>query len=118
MAHACTTSTGLAADHAPECCPLCGRPNDCQLCTAAAYKGPCWCATVAIPDELIAQVPAGLRNKACLCRHCVAEFHHAKEGKVAGRFRATGVRPKVAERMKGYGILLPTDMFDGVWEVR
>jgi pilus assembly protein CpaF len=41
-----------------------------------------------------------------------------KEGKVAGRFRATGVRPKVAERMKGYGILLPTDMFDGVWEVR
>jgi pilus assembly protein CpaF len=41
-----------------------------------------------------------------------------KEGKVAGRFRATGVRPKVAERMKGYGILLPTDLFDGVWEVR
>jgi len=41
-----------------------------------------------------------------------------KEGKVAGRFRATGVRPKVAERMKGHGILLPTDMFDGVWEVR
>jgi pilus assembly protein CpaF len=41
-----------------------------------------------------------------------------KEGRVAGRFRATGVRPKVAERMKGYGILLPTDMFDGVWEVR
>ena len=41
-----------------------------------------------------------------------------KEGKVTGRFRATGVRPKVAERMKGYGILLPTDMFDGVWEVK
>jgi pilus assembly protein CpaF len=41
-----------------------------------------------------------------------------KEGKVAGRFRATGVRPKVAERMKGHGILLPTDMFDGVWEVK
>ena len=41
-----------------------------------------------------------------------------KEGKVAGRFRATGVRPKVAERMKAAGILLPTDMFDGVTEVR
>jgi pilus assembly protein CpaF len=41
-----------------------------------------------------------------------------KEGRVAGRFRATGVRPKVAERMKGHGILLPTDMFDGVWEVK
>jgi pilus assembly protein CpaF len=41
-----------------------------------------------------------------------------KEGRVAGRFRATGVRPKVAERMKSAGILLPTDMFEGVWEVR
>ena len=41
-----------------------------------------------------------------------------KEGKVAGRFRATGVRPKCAERMKAAGILLPTDMFDGVTEVR
>ena len=41
-----------------------------------------------------------------------------KEGRVAGRFRATGVRPKVAERMKAGGILLPTDMFDGVTEVR
>ena len=35
-------------------CPLCGRPNDCQLCTVAAYKGPCWCAKVKIPDELVA----------------------------------------------------------------
>ena len=41
-----------------------------------------------------------------------------KEGRVAGRFRATGVRPKVAERMQAGGILLPTDMFDGVTEVR
>jgi pilus assembly protein CpaF len=41
-----------------------------------------------------------------------------KEGKVAGRFRATGVRPKCAERMRAAGILLPTDMFDGVTEVR
>ena len=41
-----------------------------------------------------------------------------KEGKVMGRFRATGVRPKCAERMKAAGIHLPTDMFDGVTEVR
>ncbi|HLG57321.1 MAG TPA: CpaF family protein [Vicinamibacterales bacterium] len=41
-----------------------------------------------------------------------------KDGKVIGRFRATGVRPKVAERMKAGGIHLPTDMFDGVTEVR
>jgi pilus assembly protein CpaF len=41
-----------------------------------------------------------------------------QEGKVAGRFRATGVRPKVSERMKGAGIVLPANMFDGVTEVR
>jgi hypothetical protein len=65
-------------------CPLCGQPNGCQLCTAAAYKGPCWCATVSIPEELLARVPAELRNKACICRNCVREFHRAKEGGVAG----------------------------------
>jgi pilus assembly protein CpaF len=41
-----------------------------------------------------------------------------KEGKVAGRFRATGVRPKCADRMRAAGILLPTDMFEGIMEVR
>jgi pilus assembly protein CpaF len=41
-----------------------------------------------------------------------------QEGKVAGRFRATGVRPKVSERMKGAGIVLPSNMFEGVMEVR
>jgi len=39
-------------------------------------------------------------------------------GKVMGRFRATGVRPKCWERLRGSGILLPADMFDGVTEVR
>jgi pilus assembly protein CpaF len=41
-----------------------------------------------------------------------------QEGKVVGRFRATGVRPKCAERLKASGIHLPTDMFEGVMEVR
>ena len=41
-----------------------------------------------------------------------------KEGKVLGRFRATGVRPKVAERLRAAGIVLPTGMFEGVTEVR
>ncbi|MCO5052186.1 MAG: cysteine-rich CWC family protein [Verrucomicrobiae bacterium] len=59
-------------------CPLCGRPNECQLCTAAAYKGPCWCATVMIPEELIARVPAERRTEACICRNCVMEFQRAK----------------------------------------
>jgi pilus assembly protein CpaF len=41
-----------------------------------------------------------------------------QDGKVVGRFRATGVRPKVCERLKTSGIHLSTDMFEGVTEVR
>jgi len=41
-----------------------------------------------------------------------------QEGKVTGRFKATGVRPKCAERLRASGINLPTDMFEGVMEVR
>ena len=40
------------------------------------------------------------------------------DGKVTGRFRATGIRPKCWERLRGSGINLPPDMFDGVLEVR
>jgi Family of unknown function (DUF5522)/Cysteine-rich CWC len=59
----------------PDKCPLCGRPNDCQLCTSATYKGPCWCARVKIPEEFIARIPAESRNQACICRACVMKFH-------------------------------------------
>jgi len=41
-----------------------------------------------------------------------------QDGKVIGRFRATGVRPKVCERLKTSGIHLAADMFDGVMEIR
>jgi pilus assembly protein CpaF len=41
-----------------------------------------------------------------------------QDGKVIGRFRATGVRPKCCERLKASGIHLPADMFSGVTEVR
>src|SRR5262245_49501610 len=56
-------------------CPLCGQVNDCQLCTTSAYKGPCWCTKVQIPEALISQVPADQRSKACICRECVMEYH-------------------------------------------
>jgi pilus assembly protein CpaF len=42
----------------------------------------------------------------------------SQDGKVIGRFRATGVRPKCCERLKASGIHLPSDMFEGVTEVR
>jgi pilus assembly protein CpaF len=41
-----------------------------------------------------------------------------QDGKVIGRFRATGVRPKCCERLKTAGIHLPADLFEGVTEVR
>lgn len=59
-------------------CPLCGGANDCQLCTPNAYKGPCWCVRVEIPEALLTQVPADSRNKACICWYCVMRFHRTK----------------------------------------
>jgi pilus assembly protein CpaF len=41
-----------------------------------------------------------------------------QDGRVIGRFVATGVRPKVCERLLQSGVQLPGDMFDGVVEVR
>jgi len=34
------------------------------------------------------------------------------EGKVRGRFRATGVRPKFIDRFRGLNIPIPYDLFD------
>ena len=42
----------------------------------------------------------------------------SQEGKVIGRFRATGVRPKCGERLRAAGINLPASMFEGVMEIR
>ncbi len=42
----------------------------------------------------------------------------SKEGKVVGRFRATGVRPKCSEKLRAAGIVLPVEMFEGIVEVR
>jgi pilus assembly protein CpaF len=41
-----------------------------------------------------------------------------QDGKVIGRFRATGVRPKVCERLKASGVHLPANMFEGITEVK
>ena len=41
-----------------------------------------------------------------------------QEGKVVGRFRATGIRPKCGERLKTAGIHLPATLFEGIMEIR
>jgi hypothetical protein len=58
----------------PNQCPLCGQPNGCPLCGTSAYKGPCWCTSVSIPDELLLRVPEDMRNRACICQACVVSF--------------------------------------------
>jgi pilus assembly protein CpaF len=35
-----------------------------------------------------------------------------QDGKVLGRFRANGIRPRFAEKMTAQGISLPTQMFE------
>jgi pilus assembly protein CpaF len=40
------------------------------------------------------------------------------EGRVLGRFRPTGVRPKFSDRLKAAGIELPPTLFQGAIEVR
>jgi hypothetical protein len=49
-------------------CPLCGRPNGCAM--AAGGQEPCWCASATISPETLAQIPAALRDVACLCAEC------------------------------------------------
>ena len=41
----------------------------------------------------------------------------SESGKIKGRFRATGIRPKFYERLKSSGIILPTQMFQTVVEI-
>jgi len=41
-----------------------------------------------------------------------------EKGKVLGRFRPTGIRPKFAERLKYAGVHLPASMFDNVSEYK
>ena len=68
----------LAQDAAPAAvdptrCPLCGGPNTCAMETARATgqpQPPCWCTQVNFSAELLAQVPAPARQKACICKQC------------------------------------------------
>jgi hypothetical protein len=55
-------------------CPLCGQPNECRLCGPHLPATPCWCTHFSFPKELVARVPVGLVNQACICRRCVTAF--------------------------------------------
>lgn len=66
----------------PTRCPLCGGPNNCQLCSMETYKGPCWCTKVEVPESLLALVPPESKNRSCVCRACIAAFQRANQTSV------------------------------------
>lgn len=53
----------------PDRCPLCGEPNECGN---LAGLPSCWCSTTAIPRALLARLPEGAVDVACVCARCVA----------------------------------------------
>lgn len=61
-------------------CPLCGETNLCENIAAKALQSNCWCSdkTITFPQALLEKLPAGLKNKSCICKKCVLEFN-AKE---------------------------------------
>lgn len=59
-------------------CPLCGRANDCALCSGKGSVQACWCAEETIPAELLEQAPTALQGQACVCRDCVQRHHESK----------------------------------------
>ena len=94
----------------PALCPLCGGPNDCQLCATAAYQGPCWCVSAEFPAALRARVPEASRNRACICRACVANFQleRAPSRPVASAFTLIELLVVIAIIAILAALLLPT----------
>ncbi|PZM64783.1 cysteine-rich CWC family protein [Paenibacillus dendritiformis] len=57
----------------PQRCPLCGQPNHCAYAAGRPHTE-CWCMKRSVPQELLEQIPAEQRRKACVCEECVKAF--------------------------------------------
>lgn len=57
----------------PCLCPLCGKPNGCAMVCEPAEQDaqPCWCTREHFSAQLLQQVPAPAKDRACICRACV-----------------------------------------------
>ena len=53
-------------------CPLCGAANGCVPARSGRFDEPCWCQAASFSAELLARVPAELRDVACVCAACAA----------------------------------------------
>jgi hypothetical protein len=54
----------------PELCPACGASNDCTLAVPQTADRACWCYSVSIDPDVLAELPPELRDKSCLCPRC------------------------------------------------
>jgi hypothetical protein len=59
--------TGAEVD--PSRCPLCGKPNECEI---AEGKTSCWCFDEVIPVEVLERIPPEAQSVACVCKECAA----------------------------------------------
>ncbi|PWI33372.1 hypothetical protein DI392_10990 [Vibrio albus] len=65
----------------PLSCPLCGQANSCVNLGGKDVTKSCWCNDPAItfPKELLSQIPAEKRGKACICKSCAVKFQKSKK---------------------------------------
>ena len=57
-------------------CPLCGGANGCAMVAEQATgeaQPDCWCVSARFSADLLARLPAGAVDAACICARCVAE---------------------------------------------
>ncbi|WP_373280224.1 cysteine-rich CWC family protein [Leeia oryzae] len=52
-------------------CPLCGGNNQCAPAICGRLDVDCWCSDKTFPPALLAQVPADLKHKVCICAACL-----------------------------------------------
>ena len=65
-----------AAPLNPSRCPLCGGDNGCAIARKQATgqaQPTCWCVSASFSPALLARLPAGALNAACICARCVAD---------------------------------------------
>ncbi|OMF38719.1 hypothetical protein BK133_00480 [Paenibacillus sp. FSL H8-0548] len=55
-------------------CPLCNQPNECGIKAVSEGQADCWCFHEKFPEELLKQLPADQRGKACICRSCLVRY--------------------------------------------
>lgn len=63
-------------------CPACGQPNACARAADPAATD-CWCKSVVVPPQLLAQVREKFPSAACLCRACLEREDAAMNAELA-----------------------------------